>query len=274
MHTRPLRLAVVPAVLALVASACGGGSDPTTTSAAPGEETTTTTAADPGGETSDLGLPIIDTFAVPEGTIGIAGSSTVFPLSTAVMAMWEDEGGPNYPIDSIGSGGGLERFCVEGASDIANAWLDGVLNGTERVGLAWEVLGAFMRLMTNPLAALSPMPPTAAWDVVESWLSSEVTWGVIVGLVVGKTVGIAVATFLAVRARIGRLPEGIGTRTVIGAAALGGIGFTVSLCVADLAFGESPIGRDARLGVLIGSVLAAGLGVVILLGGRRDRSRA
>lgn len=121
MHTRPLRLAVVPAVLALVASACGGGSDPTTTSAAPGEETTTTTASDPGGETSDLGLPIIDTFAVPEGTIGIAGSSTVFPLSTAVMAKWEDEGGPNYPIDSIGSGGGLERFCVEGASDIANA---------------------------------------------------------------------------------------------------------------------------------------------------------
>jgi len=60
--------------------------------------------------------------------------------------------------------------------DIANAWLDGVLNGTERVGLAWEVLGAFMRLMTNPRAALSPMPPPAAWDVVESWLSSEVTW--------------------------------------------------------------------------------------------------
>ncbi|NIR39740.1 MAG: hypothetical protein GWN07_28240, partial [Actinobacteria bacterium] len=51
----------------------------------------------------------------------IAGSSTVFPLSTAVMSLWEDEGGPGYAIDSIGSGGGFERFCVEGASDISNA---------------------------------------------------------------------------------------------------------------------------------------------------------
>jgi phosphate binding protein len=42
-------------------------------------------------------------------------------LSTEVLSQWIDEGGPEYTIDSIGSGGGLERFCVEGASDIANA---------------------------------------------------------------------------------------------------------------------------------------------------------
>lgn len=133
MKFRIVRLASLLAAIALVAAACGGDAEPTTTTAAPadnGGETTTTAApadngddegGDMGGETSELDLPIIDPFEVSEGTIGIAGSSTVFPLSTALMTKWEDEGGPNYPIDSIGSGGGLERFCVEGASDIANA---------------------------------------------------------------------------------------------------------------------------------------------------------
>ena len=45
----------------------------------------------------------------------------MFPLSVAVIDKWIDEGGPEYSIDSIGSGGGFERFCVEGASDISNA---------------------------------------------------------------------------------------------------------------------------------------------------------
>jgi phosphate transport system substrate-binding protein len=71
---------------------------------------------------SDLGLPVIDPLEVDPGVdIGIAGSSTVFPLSTELLSQWIDEGGPEYTIDSIGSGGGLERFCVEGASDIANS---------------------------------------------------------------------------------------------------------------------------------------------------------
>ena len=104
--------------LALAMAGCGGSG--TTTTAALGENTTTTEAIE--GELSELGLPIIDPFDVdPAVDVAIAGSSTVFPLSTAVLSQWIDEGGPEYSIDSIGSGGGLERFCVEGASDIANS---------------------------------------------------------------------------------------------------------------------------------------------------------
>ena len=84
--------------------------------------------------------------------------------------------------------------------------------------------------------------------------SQRVTWGVILGLVVGKTIGITGATLLAVALKVGRLPAGVTTRYVIGAGALGGIGFTVSLFVTDLAFGDSPHGTDARLGVLVGVV--------------------
>jgi phosphate binding protein len=128
------------AVLALVLAACGGSEGGASDDTAGGDDTTTTTAAqttttaggddDMGdgdmegpftGETHPLtGLPIIDPLEV-EGDVLIAGSSTVFPLSTAVLERWIDEGGPEYSIDSVGSGGGLERFCVEGASDIANA---------------------------------------------------------------------------------------------------------------------------------------------------------
>ena len=104
--------------------------------------------------------------------------------------------------------------------------------------------------------------------------SNPVTWGVILGLVVGKAIGITAFTLGAVALRVGRLPVGVTPRYVIGAGALGGIGFTVSLFVTELAFGEELVGTDARLGVLIASLLAAAIGTAVLIPGRvlDDRS--
>lgn len=113
-------LVALLALATMVLAACGGGTTATTQPS--GEGSATTGDDDIGDETSEWGLPLIDPLDVDPGVdIGIAGSSTVFPLSEAVLARWIDEGGPEYSIDSIGSGGGLERFCVEGASDVANA---------------------------------------------------------------------------------------------------------------------------------------------------------
>jgi NhaA family Na+:H+ antiporter len=119
-----------------------------------------------------------------------------------------------------------------------------------------------------PAFALANAGVRVPADEIGDALSSEITWGVILGLVVGKTVGIAGATLLAVKLRIGRLPAGVTTRYVIGAGALGGIGFTVSLFVTELAFGEDAAGRDARLGVLIASLAAAIIGTAITVPGR------
>ena len=67
------------------------------------------------------GLPMVDAGAVT-GDIVSAGSSTVFPLSEALAARFQDEGYTgNITIDSIGSGAGFERFCKTGETDIANA---------------------------------------------------------------------------------------------------------------------------------------------------------
>jgi NhaA family Na+:H+ antiporter len=119
-----------------------------------------------------------------------------------------------------------------------------------------------------PVFALANAGIRVPADEVGDALSSAVTWGVILGLVVGKIVGITAATLLAVALGLGRLPEGVTTRYVIGAGALAGIGFTVSLFVTELAFGESEVGRDARLGVLLASLAAAAIGTLVCVPGR------
>jgi NhaA family Na+:H+ antiporter len=119
-----------------------------------------------------------------------------------------------------------------------------------------------------PVFALANAGIRVPASEVDDALSSAVTWGVILGLVVGKTVGITAATLLAVALRVGRLPEGVTPRYVVGAGALAGIGFTVSLFVTELAFGESEVGRDARLGVLVASLAAAVIGSLVCVPGR------
>jgi len=98
-----------------------------------------------------------------------------------------------------------------------------------------------------------------------------VTLGVVAGLVLGKVIGVAGAIALATRVGIGRLPEGVTIRHIVGVAALAGIGFTVSIFVAGLAFGDPDLTDQAKIGVLTASVLAGALGAVILT---TARSRA
>jgi Na+:H+ antiporter, NhaA family len=89
--------------------------------------------------------------------------------------------------------------------------------------------------------------------------------GIVVGLVAGKTLGITGATWLVQRFTRARLAEGLSWWDVLGLAMLGGVGFTVSLLVAELAFGAGSAHDDhAKLGILLGSVLSA-LGAAVVL---------
>lgn len=58
----------------------------------------------------------------------------------------------------------------------AKTWLDGILNGNERVGLPWESLNGFMRLATNPRIFTQPLNVAEAWLRVQSWLAHPVVW--------------------------------------------------------------------------------------------------
>jgi NhaA family Na+:H+ antiporter len=95
--------------------------------------------------------------------------------------------------------------------------------------------------------------------------AGNVLSGVILGLVIGKPLGILLASLVAIRFGLALAPEGIGVRNFLGAACLCGIGDTVSLLLADQAFPhDDAISAVAKIGVLIGSVLAAALGASIL----------
>jgi toxin-antitoxin system PIN domain toxin len=60
--------------------------------------------------------------------------------------------------------------------DAARDWLDGRLSGTARVGLPWQALLAFVRLVTNPAVLRKAVSVTDAWRQVEDWLSAEAAW--------------------------------------------------------------------------------------------------
>jgi toxin-antitoxin system PIN domain toxin len=58
----------------------------------------------------------------------------------------------------------------------ARTWLEAALNGTYRIGIAWQTLWAFLRIATNPRALDNPLTPAAAWELVEGWLDAPATW--------------------------------------------------------------------------------------------------
>ncbi len=58
----------------------------------------------------------------------------------------------------------------------ASAWLEAQLNGDRRVGIPWESLTAFVRVMTHPRIVVRPLTPEAAWSYVEDWLRVPVVW--------------------------------------------------------------------------------------------------
>jgi NhaA family Na+:H+ antiporter len=89
--------------------------------------------------------------------------------------------------------------------------------------------------------------------------------GVVLGLLLGKPIGITLASWLAVRLRLGALPDGTTWFQIHGAGWLGGIGFTMSIFVAGLAFKEEALLNMAKLGIFTASLLAGIVGSALLL---------
>lgn len=123
-----------------------------------------------------------------------------------------------------------------------------------------------------PLFALANAGVPLGGDALSRALTSPVTLGVIAGLVLGKALGISLSSLAAVRLRVGPLPQGMRRGHVFGSATLAGIGFTVSLFVADLAFDDQALRDEAKIGVLVASILAAALGLVLLARKGSDES--
>lgn len=103
-------------------------------------------------------------------------------------------------------------------------------------------------------------------------LMQPVAVGVILGLVLGKPLGIVLASWVAVRSGIASLPSGVSWRHIHGAGWLGGVGFTMSLFIAGLAFADEAVLTVAKLGILTASTIAAVAGSLLLLRSPRSAS--
>jgi NhaA family Na+:H+ antiporter len=115
-----------------------------------------------------------------------------------------------------------------------------------------------------PVFALANAGITLSGDAVRAAGSSTITWGVATGLVVGKTVGIVAASAVCVALGLSRLPERSSFRDLLGIAALAGIGFTVSLFIADRSFPGAAL-YEAKIGILAASLAASMLGTGLIV---------
>lgn len=95
-------------------------------------------------------------------------------------------------------------------------------------------------------------------------LTSPLTLGIVAGLVLGKQIGVFGATWLLVKSGLARLPDGVNWAHIYGLSALAGIGFTMSLFIGGLSYGDPALMNEVRLGVLAASAISAVIGFVVL----------
>jgi NhaA family Na+:H+ antiporter len=114
-----------------------------------------------------------------------------------------------------------------------------------------------------PLFALANAGVTVGGDLI-SVLRNPLALGIVLGLVIGKPLGIGLMSWLAVKSGRGALPEGVSWTHVFGAGCLAGVGFTMSLFISDLAFDNEVLIATAKVGILAASLTSGILGYVIL----------
>lgn len=126
-------------------------------------------------------------------------------------------------------------------------------------------LHPYTSMVIVPLFALANAGIVLSATVMKDAVASSLFWGVVLGLILGKTFGISLATFAAQRFGLGQVPDGVETGHVWGIAALGGIGFTVSLFISQLAYDIPETVEIAKLGIFVASIVSAILGTVLLI---------
>ncbi|HEV7726480.1 MAG TPA: Na+/H+ antiporter NhaA [Modestobacter sp.] len=166
------------------------------------------------------------------------------------------------------------REAVESAGTLARAFrqspqpslarqaklsVERAISPNERIG---ALLVPWSGYVVVPVFALANAGVHFSTDLLDRALTSPITTGVFLALVVGKLLGVGTAATAAVRLGLGALPPGVTLGSVWGGAALSGLGFTVSLFVTDLAFEDPELREEARVGILAAAVTAALLGML------------
>jgi len=126
-----------------------------------------------------------------------------------------------------------------------------------------DLLHPWVSRLIMPLFALANAGVTIGEVRLTEPGAPRIALGLGLGLLLGKPIGIVLASIAAVRSGLGALPRGIGLRELLVVGAAGGIGFTMALFVAHLAFPNPELLAVAKLAVLVGSALSAAVGLVL-----------
>jgi NhaA family Na+:H+ antiporter len=203
---------------------------------------------------------------------GVMGAMTI-PVKTRIDA-GEYERKSRELLDSF-------RGDVEGGYDIVTSPTQrGVISAVERLAESVQTPLHRLEKLLLPISAFVVVPIFALanagvslGDSFGAAVRDREAWGIVGGLVLGKTLGIFGFALLAVKLKLCVLPTHVTWRHMLGAAMLGGIGFTMSLFIAQLAFaGPENVQRleIAKLAVLTGSTISAVLGAGVLLTCKRN----
>ncbi len=170
----------------------------------------------------------------------------------------------------------LERFTEAKENDrnvLRNTQMVAILqtldNGVNKAQTPLQNLEHAHHMPVNfliiPLFALANAGIPIDFNSLGQTFVEPVALGVAVGLILGKPVGVALATWLVVKYGWCKLPAGVNMHHIIGAGLLAGIGFTMSIFIAELAFlGNKDLLLNAKTGILFASMIAAVLGVIYL----------
>jgi NhaA family Na+:H+ antiporter len=189
-------------------------------------------------------------------------------LAQAANALAELEHAEREVAAGRGVGGVDEAPIWEWASRNLSAASDRLMSPADRIERA---IAPWTTYVILPLFAFSATGIDLRIDFL-SPATRPVLFGVIVGLVAGKPLGIALASWLAIKAGVAKAPGDVTLRNFIGAACLCGVGDTMALLMADQAFPTGPGAAVAKIGVLVGSIFAAAIGAVVLATDRHTRA--
>lgn len=125
-----------------------------------------------------------------------------------------------------------------------------------------KIMHPFVNFFVLPIFALANTGLTIETENL-GLLFEPLSLGIVLGLILGKFLGISVIARLAVAAKVAKLPEGVRWPQLYSAAIFAGIGFTMSIFIAELAFENEGYVRQAKLAILVAFILAAVLGIII-----------
>jgi NhaA family Na+:H+ antiporter len=151
--------------------------------------------------------------------------------------------------------------------------LDQLLRGTDSIAERLErSVHPWVCYVVLPLFALASAGVNLSTEKLKLAISSPIALGILLGLVLGKAVGITAFSFLAVQSKIAGMAEGLTWPGIAGVGILAGVGFTVALFISSLSFADDALVATAKVAVIVASLAAGSIGYLYIRFSLRDTS--